>query len=56
MRPGVTFHNGKSLTAEDVVASINHHLSKDSTSAAKTVLGDVASVSAKGSDAVVYCA
>ena len=54
LRQGVTFHNGKSLTADDVVASINHHLSKDSTSAAKTVLGDVASVSAKGSDAVVF--
>ncbi|WP_338570100.1 ABC transporter substrate-binding protein [Pseudomonas canadensis] len=54
LRPGVTFHNGKSLTAEDVVASINHHLDAKSTSAAKTVLGDVASVSAKGSDAVVF--
>ena len=54
LRQGVTFHNGKSLTADDVVVSINHHLSKDSTSAAKTVLGDVASVSAKGSDAVVF--
>ena len=54
LRPGVTFHNGKSLTAEDVVVSINHHLSKDSTSAAKTVLGDVASVSANGRDAVVF--
>lgn len=25
LRQGVTFHNGKSLSAEDVVASINHH-------------------------------
>lgn len=54
LRQGVTFHNGKSLSADDVVASINHHLSKDSTSAAKTVLGDVASVSAKGNDTVVF--
>ncbi|NWB09167.1 ABC transporter substrate-binding protein [Pseudomonas sp. G5001] len=54
LRQGVTFHNGKSLTADDVVASINHHLAANSTSAAKTVIGDVASVSAKGSDAVVF--
>jgi peptide/nickel transport system substrate-binding protein len=54
IRQGVTFHNGKSLTADDVVASIQHHLGEKSTSAAKTVLGDVAKVSANGSDSVVF--
>jgi len=54
LRQGVTFHNGKSLTADDVVASIQHHLGEKSTSAAKTVLGDVAKVSANGSDSVVF--
>jgi peptide/nickel transport system substrate-binding protein len=54
LRQGVTFHNGKSLTAEDVVASINHHLGEKSTSAAKTVLGDVAQVRAQGADTVVF--
>ncbi|MGZ7459429.1 ABC transporter substrate-binding protein [Pseudomonas sp. Ma2-10] len=54
LRQGVTFHNGKSLTVEDVVASINHHLGEKSTSAAKTVLGDVAQVHAQGADAVVF--
>ncbi|VVN47108.1 ABC transporter substrate-binding protein [Pseudomonas fluorescens] len=54
LRQGVTFHNGKSLTVEDVVASINHHLGEKSTSAAKTVLGDVAQVRAQGTDAVVF--
>ena len=54
LRQGVTFHNGKSLTAEDVVASINHHLGEKSTSAAKTVLGDVAQVRAQGTDTVVF--
>lgn len=54
LRQGVTFHNGKSLTVEDVVASINHHLGEKSTSAAKTVLGDVAQVRGQGSDSVVF--
>ena len=54
LRQGVTFHNGKSLTVEDVVASFNHHLGEKSTSAAKTVLGDVAQVRAQGTDTVVF--
>ena len=29
LRDGVTFHNGKTLTAEDVIYSINHHRGKD---------------------------
>ncbi|MNO56289.1 Heme-binding protein A precursor [compost metagenome] len=54
LRQGVQFHNGKSLTVDDVVASINHHLGDASTSAAKTVLGDVAKVRADGTDSVVF--
>lgn len=54
LRQGVTFHNGKTLDAGDVVASIQHHLGDKSTSAAKTVLGDVAKVSAQGTDTVVF--
>ena len=54
LRQGVTFHNGKSLTADDVVASIQHHLGEKSTSAAKTVLGDVAKVHASAPDTVVF--
>ncbi len=54
LRQGVTFHNGKTLDAGDVVASIGHHLGDKSTSAAKTVLGDVAKVSAQGNDTVVF--
>ena len=36
LRKGVEFHNGKSLTAEDVVASLNHHRGEESQSTAKT--------------------
>lgn len=38
IRKGVTFHNGKSLTAADVVHSYNHHRGKESKSAAKELL------------------
>ena len=38
IRKGVEFHNGKTLTPEDVVASINHHRGEESTSGAKGLL------------------
>ncbi len=44
IRKGVEFHNGKSLTSEDIVASLNHHLGEDSKSAAKGILSGVVSV------------
>jgi peptide/nickel transport system substrate-binding protein len=44
LRKGVTFHNGKSLTAEDVIASINHHLGEDTKSAGKPLLKTVTEV------------
>ncbi|MGN6537557.1 MAG: ABC transporter substrate-binding protein [Mesorhizobium sp.] len=51
---GQEFHNGKSLTSDDVVASINHHLGADSKSGAKGLLGDLDSVKADGKDVVVF--
>ena len=53
VRQGVEFHNGKSLTSEDVVDSLNHHLGEDSKSAAKGQLGAVTSVKADGKYGVV---
>ena len=47
------FHNGKPLTAADVVASLNHHRSPDSKSGAKALLSDVETVEADGKDIVV---
>ena len=46
LRKGVTFHNGKTLTADDVVATINYHIGADSKSPAKPVLSNVESVAA----------
>ena len=54
LRKGVTFHNGKSLDADDVAASINHHRGADSKSAAKSVIANVADIKTDGKDVVVF--
>ena len=53
LRSGVEFHNGKSLTAEDVVASFNHHRGEDTGSAAKGIVSAITDVRADG-DVVVF--
>lgn len=50
---GITFHSGKSLTVDDVIASLNHHRGDDTTSAAKALLADVTDVRADGDSAVI---
>ncbi len=41
LRKGVTFHNGKDFGADDVIETINHHISEKSKSAAKSILKPV---------------
>ena len=53
LRKGVEFHNGKSLTSQDVVATINHHRSEDSKSSMKAFAAEVADVKADGDHTVV---
>jgi peptide/nickel transport system substrate-binding protein len=53
LRKGVMFHNGKTLDADDVVASLNHHRGPGSKSAAKTIVGTIADLKADGKDTVV---
>ena len=53
IRQGVEFHNGKSLTAQDVVDSLNHHIGEKSGSAASGLLTGVESVKADGGSKVV---
>ena len=50
---GQQFHNGKSLTADDVVASLNFHRREDSRSGAKGLLLDVEDIQADGKLTVV---
>jgi len=54
IRQGVEFHNGKTLDANDVVASFNHHLGEDTESGAKGIVRPIKSVKADGKDAVVF--
>lgn len=53
IRKDVEFHNGKTLTVADVVATIERHADKDSKSGALGLLGDIADVRADG-DTVVF--
>lgn len=48
LRNGVEFHNGKTMDAADVVASIQHHLGEDSKSAAKGLLKEITDIKADG--------
>ena len=41
LRPGVEFHNGKSLTPEDVIHSMNRHRGEDSESASKSLVSSI---------------
>ncbi len=48
LRQGVEFHNGKTVTSEDVLASLNHHRGEDTKSSGKALLAAVESIKAKG--------
>ncbi|MBJ2150237.1 ABC transporter substrate-binding protein [Paracoccus sp. IB05] len=48
------FHDGSKITAADVIASINHHRGADSTSNAKSVVENIASITADGDNTVVF--
>ncbi|MDD9909418.1 MAG: ABC transporter substrate-binding protein [Ahrensia sp.] len=53
LRKGVEFHNGKTLDADDVIASINHHRGEDTKSAAKGVLSPIVDIRNDGGDVVI---
>ncbi|MEM7073833.1 MAG: ABC transporter substrate-binding protein [Pseudomonadota bacterium] len=53
IRDGITFHSGKDLTPEDVVASINFHRGPDSTSAAGPIVAPIENMSIDGDTVVI---
>lgn len=54
LRKGVEFHNGKTMDADDVVESMNHHRGDESTSSAKALLEQVEDIRADGRDKVIF--
>lgn len=56
LRKGVEFHNGKSLTADDVAASLNHHRGAESKSAAKDIVKSVTDIKTGKNEIVVTLA
>ncbi len=54
LRKGVEFHNGKSLTADDVIATFNYHRDENSKSAAKGLLAAVKDIRKDGDDKVIF--
>ena len=54
LRPEATFSDGKKVTAEDVIASINHHRGEASKSAAKDIVDPIADITADDAETVVF--
>jgi peptide/nickel transport system substrate-binding protein len=54
IRQGVEFHNGKTLTPEDVIATFNRHRADDSTSAAKGLLTAITDMRKDGDNQVIF--
>ena len=48
-----TFHSGKSFTAKDAIASLNHHRGEGTTSAAASLLSGITDIQADGDHTIV---
>jgi peptide/nickel transport system substrate-binding protein len=49
-----TFHDGRPVTARDVIASINYHRGPENASAAAPLLSDITDIRADGDHAVIF--
>jgi peptide/nickel transport system substrate-binding protein len=54
LRQGVEFHSGKTLEAEDVVSSLNHHRGEKSKSAAKGIVDPIEDLKSDGKYTLVF--
>jgi len=53
LRKDVEFHNGKTMEASDVIASLNHHRGEDTKSGAKGIVTPIKEMKADGNNVVV---
>lgn len=53
LRDSVTFTDGRALTAEDVIASLNHHRGEESKSAAKEIVEPIVNMTSDGEQTIV---
>ena len=54
VRKGVEFHGGKTLDADDIIASIEHHRGEEATSAAKSVAESMGELKKDGSNTIIF--
>jgi peptide/nickel transport system substrate-binding protein len=54
VRKGVEFHSGKTLNADDIIASIEHHRGEGTKSAAKSVAESIGKMRKDGPDTVIF--
>ncbi len=54
LRPDVTFHNGKTLTADDVIVSLDRHRGEESASPMKSFMQDIVSITKDGDRVVKF--
>jgi peptide/nickel transport system substrate-binding protein len=54
LRRGLTFHDGKTVTAQDVVQSYNYHRTPESKSAVKSYLEIIEEIAADGPETVIF--
>jgi peptide/nickel transport system substrate-binding protein len=54
IRKGVEFHNGKTLDADDVIFSINHHRGEDSKSGAKAIIEPIKEIKKDDKYTVIF--
>ena len=54
LRDGVTFHNGKGLSVDDVRESLLHHMGENSSSGARAIVEQIEAIDGDGDNAVVF--
>jgi peptide/nickel transport system substrate-binding protein len=54
LKKGLEFHNGKSVTPDDVIATFRHHMGDDSISGAKNLVASITDIRADGPQNVIF--